>query len=177
MQLNGRQGIHGWRWIFIIEGALTVALGIGAYWVLVDFPDQAHRSWNFLNEREIRFIINRVDKDRGDARVERFSWAKFFRAGLDIKIWGYAMVSIITMMTLENSQRTDLFQHHHRHLRTCVLLTCHPYREHGLLSRCLAMSRWVYCRCSWIKANPNSGSAVRVRSNCDVYYRLYWRQV
>lgn len=90
----GQQGITGWRWILIIEGALTCALGLGAYMALVDFPDKAHKSWKFLTEREAKFIIARVDADRGDAKPQPFVAGKFFRAALDIKIWGYAIVSI-----------------------------------------------------------------------------------
>ncbi|CAO2657903.1 Nn.00g071630.m01.CDS01 [Neocucurbitaria sp. VM-36] len=92
MQLKGREGLNGWRWIFIIEGALTCFLGILAYWALVDFPDKAHTSWKFLTEREARFIINRVDRDRGDARPEPWSMANFLRGGADIKVWGFAMI-------------------------------------------------------------------------------------
>lgn len=92
MQLKGREGLNGWRWIFIIEGALTCFLGIVGYWALVDFPDKAHKSWKFLNEREAKFIIDRVNRDRGDAKPEPFSVAKFFKGGMDIKIWGFAMI-------------------------------------------------------------------------------------
>lgn len=101
MQLKGREGLNGWRWIFIIEGALTVFLGIVGYWALVDFPDKAHKSWKFLNEREAKFIINRVDQDRGDAKPEPWSLAKFFRGGADIKVWGFAMVSILDLKLLQ----------------------------------------------------------------------------
>lgn len=94
MQMGGLQGLTGWRWIFIIEGTLTMALGFGSYWAIVDFPDKAHESFNFLNEREAKCIIDRVNKDRGDANIEPFSAAKFFRAALDFKIWGYALVRI-----------------------------------------------------------------------------------
>lgn len=96
MQLKGRQGLNGWRWIFIIEGALTCFLGIVGYWALVDFPDKAHTSFHFLNLRETKFIIDRVNKDRGDAKPEPFTARKFLGAGLDIKIWGFAMVSVFT---------------------------------------------------------------------------------
>jgi len=92
MQLKGREGLNGWRWIFIIEGAMTCFLGIVGYWALVDFPDKAHTSWHFLNEREAKFIIERVNKDRGDAKPEPFNWKKFLRGGADIKIWGFAMI-------------------------------------------------------------------------------------
>jgi hypothetical protein len=59
---------------------------------LVDFPDEAHKSYKFLNERETRFIMDRVNRDRGDAKIVPFSASSFFRAGLDLKIWAYAMV-------------------------------------------------------------------------------------
>ncbi|EUC31339.1 hypothetical protein COCVIDRAFT_94759 [Bipolaris victoriae FI3] len=92
MQLKGRQGLNGWRWIFIIEGALTCFLGIVGYWALVDFPDKAHRSWKFLTEREAKFIIDRVNRDRGDAKPEPFSLGRFLKGGTDIKIWGFALI-------------------------------------------------------------------------------------
>lgn len=92
MQMKGLANLSGWRWIFIIEGIITILLGFGGYMALVDFPDKAHQSWNFINEREVKFIIDRVDRDRGDAKPEPFSARKFFRAALDIKIWGYALI-------------------------------------------------------------------------------------
>jgi MFS family permease len=94
MQLKGREGLNGWRWIFIIEGAMTCFLGIVGYWALVDFPDKAHKSWHFLNEREAKFIIDRVNRDRGDARPEPWNLKKFLSGALDIKIWGFALVSM-----------------------------------------------------------------------------------
>ncbi|KAI9670888.1 MAG: hypothetical protein M1817_003773 [Caeruleum heppii] len=92
MQMQGLAGLGGWRWIFIMEGIITCLIGIAGYWLLVDFPDKAHKSWRFLNDREIRFIINRVNKDRGDAAVEPFSMARFLVAGTDVKIWGFALI-------------------------------------------------------------------------------------
>ncbi|KAG6010368.1 hypothetical protein E4U21_006932 [Claviceps maximensis] len=92
MHLNGRQGLTGWRWIFIIEGALTCALAITCYWLLVDFPDSSRKSWKFLTVRERQWIVSRVEKDRGDAKTEAFQIKKFLRSGMDWKIWAYAMM-------------------------------------------------------------------------------------
>jgi hypothetical protein len=64
---------------------------IGAF-LLVDFPERAHRSWKFLTEAECAFIIRRVNKDRGDATAEEFSMGKFLRPALDLKIWGFALI-------------------------------------------------------------------------------------
>ena len=92
MQMGGLGNLTGWRWIFIIEGIITCLLGIAGYWLLVDFPDSKRVSWKFLGERERAWVVARVNADRGDAHVHAFSWAKFFKAGGDPKIWAYAMI-------------------------------------------------------------------------------------
>lgn len=76
-----------------MEGALTCALGIAGYFLLVDFPDRAHKTaWKFLSEAECAFIIRRITKDRDDAKVEPFNLKKWASSGLDLKIWGFAMI-------------------------------------------------------------------------------------
>ncbi|KAJ5774691.1 hypothetical protein N7457_009587 [Penicillium paradoxum] len=92
MQMDGTQGLAGWRWIFIIEGVITGIIGILCFFFFVDFPDRAHKSWHFLNERECAFIIRRINKDRNDADMEAFSLKKFLKPALDIKNWGFAMI-------------------------------------------------------------------------------------
>jgi hypothetical protein len=71
---------------------LTCLVAIGGYIALVGFPDDKHRNWRFLNDRETELIIARVNKDRGDAHSEKFDLKKFLAAGLDIKIWGFAWI-------------------------------------------------------------------------------------
>ncbi|OIW26753.1 MFS general substrate transporter [Coniochaeta ligniaria NRRL 30616] len=92
MHMEGLGGLRGWRWIFVIEGLITCLLGIAGYWLLVDFPDSKRKSWSFLNEREKAWICARVNADRGDAKVLPFSMGNFLRAGLDWKIWAYAII-------------------------------------------------------------------------------------
>ncbi|CAI4212815.1 unnamed protein product [Parascedosporium putredinis] len=96
MQMNGLADLTGWRWIFIIEGILTCVIAFIGAWLLVDFPDSDRVSWNFLDAREKAYIIARVQADRGDATVTAFSMSKFLRAGLDPKIWGYALIFFCT---------------------------------------------------------------------------------
>lgn len=40
MQMDGIGGKSGWRWIFIMEGILTVLVGLLGFVILVDFPDK-----------------------------------------------------------------------------------------------------------------------------------------
>ena len=56
---------------------------------MVDFPDRASESWNFLTERECQFIIRRVMRDRGDAEVPPFDFWSWAAAGRDWKVWAF----------------------------------------------------------------------------------------
>ncbi|KAE9396024.1 MFS general substrate transporter [Gymnopus androsaceus JB14] len=51
--MSGTQGLLGWSWIFIIEGVATVAVGLFAFLVLVDFPVTA----KFLTPEERSFVV------------------------------------------------------------------------------------------------------------------------
>lgn len=51
-QMDGLQGVNGWRWIFLIEGAITVTAGLAMPFLIPDTPELA--SW--LDDDEKRFI-------------------------------------------------------------------------------------------------------------------------
>jgi hypothetical protein len=61
------------------------------YILLVGFPDHWTPRWRFLTEREVRYVIDKVNADRGDATVEAFSIGTYLRNALDLKVWGFAM--------------------------------------------------------------------------------------
>ena len=48
--LNGARGIAGWRWLFIIEGSLTVLVSLVAMAVLPNYPDTT--TWLTEEEKE-----------------------------------------------------------------------------------------------------------------------------
>ncbi|KAJ5469384.1 hypothetical protein N7539_009002 [Penicillium diatomitis] len=92
IHMDGVQGIAGWRWIFIMEGVITVALGVLCYILIVDFPDKASQSWRFLSVEECNFVISRIDRDRHDVEPEALTLGRFLKPALDIKIWGFAIL-------------------------------------------------------------------------------------
>lgn len=89
--MGGLAGYEAWRWIFIMEGLLTVVIGIMGYIFMVNFPEESHNSWGFLTEKERDFVIRRLNRDRADAETPSFSFRRFFRPVLDWKIWFYAI--------------------------------------------------------------------------------------
>lgn len=58
-KMDGVGGYEGWRWIFILEGLLTVVVAFISFWVLPDYPDTA----KFLTPREREFVIWRLQTD------------------------------------------------------------------------------------------------------------------
>ena len=50
LALDGRLGLHGWQWLFVLEGLPAVILGILALRVLTDRPEQA--TWLPAPDRE-----------------------------------------------------------------------------------------------------------------------------
>src|SRR5262245_27717448 len=66
LALDGRMGLAGWQWLFLVEGAPAVVLGILALWVLTDQP--GHATWLPADERE--WLVQTMDRERAAASGE-----------------------------------------------------------------------------------------------------------
>lgn len=60
--LDGKRGIEGWQWIFIVEGAITVFCSLVLFFVISDFPEDA----SYLKDNERQFIKEKLSLDVGD---------------------------------------------------------------------------------------------------------------
>ena len=85
--MDGLANYAGWRWIFIMEGILTIALGAMGYVFIVDFPDQTKGTKKFLSTEEIEIMISRVEADRGDSQIIEFSIWPYLQNAMDWKAW------------------------------------------------------------------------------------------
>ncbi|OAP58669.1 hypothetical protein AYL99_07759 [Fonsecaea erecta] len=61
LKMDGVAGQAGWRWIFILEGILTVIVAVAAFWFIHDFPETA----KFLTQRERVYLVHRLRHDLG----------------------------------------------------------------------------------------------------------------
>lgn len=94
-------GIAGWRWIFIMQGLLTVVVALIGAFTIADFPEKAAQksksfALSFLTQKEADFFVARIEKDRQDAIAEPFQLSAYLRCGLDSKIWGFATLFMLT---------------------------------------------------------------------------------
>lgn len=75
-KMDGVGGYAGWRWIFILEGLLTIVVAVISFFVLYDFPETA----SFLTTEEKAWVIYRLkyqgsrNSGRLVAESNRFEW-------------------------------------------------------------------------------------------------------
>ncbi|CAG5148379.1 uncharacterized protein ALTATR162_LOCUS2192 [Alternaria atra] len=82
-KMDGIAGYGGWRWIFIIEGIVTVAAGVITKFWVTDWPEEA----KFLNDEERALLIARLSADTGDAVMNRLDKKAAKRIFSDPKIY------------------------------------------------------------------------------------------
>ncbi|KAN0135404.1 MFS general substrate transporter [Lactarius tabidus] len=71
--LNGKAGLHGWQWIFLIAGLITIVVAVLSHFFIQDCPESA----TFLTEKERQFVIQTlVDDSKGQAShfSAKFVW-------------------------------------------------------------------------------------------------------
>ncbi|ORY60972.1 major facilitator superfamily domain-containing protein [Pseudomassariella vexata] len=89
-QLDGRGGIAGWRYMFLVQGLISMVIGVITYFWIVDFPENAQNSLWFLKAEEQELAVFRINRDRKDVMPDPFTWAKVFIHAKDPKIYGFA---------------------------------------------------------------------------------------
>ncbi|KAH8109449.1 allantoate permease [Phellopilus nigrolimitatus] len=94
LHLRGHLGKAGWRWLFLIEGLLTLVIGIATFFMMPPSPTQT-RSWfrpnGWFSEREETIIVTRVLRDdptKGDMHNrEGLTIKRLWTAACDYDLW------------------------------------------------------------------------------------------
>ncbi|KAJ6441384.1 putative transporter C11D3.18C [Purpureocillium lavendulum] len=85
----GRPGMASWRWIFIVEGAITSVIAVAAAFVIIDWPHQTR----YLDSTEKDLLRQRMAADIGEEcrmdTLNRFTFGIILR---DYKIWLAALM-------------------------------------------------------------------------------------
>ncbi|KAF9045108.1 major facilitator superfamily domain-containing protein [Panaeolus papilionaceus] len=92
--LDGKGGLAGWRWIFIIEALITILLSAAIYFFIPEFPDRNR----FLTREQTDFVLKRINEDRGDALPDVISWAKIKVHLSDWKVWVFGFLFALQSM-------------------------------------------------------------------------------
>ncbi|KAL4965835.1 major facilitator superfamily domain-containing protein [Aspergillus stella-maris] len=72
LHMRGTHGQEGWRWLFLIEGLITLAIGIWSIFQMAPSPTQTKAFWRpkgWFNDHEEKIMVNRIlrdDPSKGD---------------------------------------------------------------------------------------------------------------
>ncbi|TXT10884.1 hypothetical protein VHUM_01635 [Vanrija humicola] len=87
--LKGKRGLTSWQWLFILEGSLTVLVGLVAVFILPDYP--ATTRW--LTPREKALAAYRLERDTGILDKETMPLRQAVKAAAkDYKLWMFALI-------------------------------------------------------------------------------------
>ncbi|KAF2177429.1 putative MFS transporter [Zopfia rhizophila CBS 207.26] len=92
-KMDGVGGYEGWRWIFLLEGIVTVVLGVMCFFMLIDSPRLSTR---WLKPDEIRYLeLQKFIKDGGRAREEsdnHFRWKDLKMVLMNWRLYALAYI-------------------------------------------------------------------------------------
>ncbi|KAL5455860.1 hypothetical protein PMIN06_004237 [Paraphaeosphaeria minitans] len=126
--MNNVKGLRAWRWVFIIEGAITVVMAFGAFFVLPNMP----RTTAWLSEEECQLATFRLVEDVGEedwtSSESQTLFHGFKLALADIKTWilTVLLLAIVSSASVTNFFPTIVKTLGYDNVKT-LLLTAPPY--------------------------------------------------
>ncbi|KAJ3205529.1 hypothetical protein HDU83_004686 [Entophlyctis luteolus] len=101
LQLSGVDGLQGWRWLFMIDGIITIASAV-VFWYV--FPSNAYRTKGGLNfggwftERQSLIAVTRVINDdplKLHYEATKVKLSDVVAALTDYKVWGHLVITCV----------------------------------------------------------------------------------
>lgn len=125
--MQGKLGQAAWRWLFFIEGALTIAVAIIAVFILPDFPSTTRGRW--LSDEERRLAMRRMEEDAGvgdESETEVSQMQGLVMAVKDWKVWCMALAMTSQVICLSFNAYFPTLSATMGFDRTITLLLCAP---------------------------------------------------
>lgn len=107
LRMRGVHGMAGWRWLFIIEGIFTLAIGIYAFYAMVPSALQTRNKLHpkgWFTPREEKIVVNRVlrdDPSKGDMHNRQgLSLRMIWKSLSDYDLWPIYAVGLIVYIPM-----------------------------------------------------------------------------
>lgn len=86
-------GFKNWQWMFLVQGAITVIVGIVGYFILVSHPQDA----NWLNEQEKKLLTDALVQDQQQAVHQS---APLMEVLKDWRVWRFVLIYFSIQMSV-----------------------------------------------------------------------------
>ncbi|KAF9029761.1 major facilitator superfamily domain-containing protein [Rhodocollybia butyracea] len=99
--MEGVLGIHAWRWLFFIEGSITMFIGFNTMWLLPDYP--VNTRW--MSSQERRLAQARLADDAGEADQDTIGDSPLqglIMAVKDPKVWVFSIMTTAQLLGLSS---------------------------------------------------------------------------
>lgn len=103
LELHGTLGLHGWQWLFMVEGLPCVALGIIAWYRLDDSPASAR--WLSAEEKRVHAYLMARDREEAERNSTGTSSGRWLTAGtIRLAVIYFCMVTSMGMVNIWGPQ-------------------------------------------------------------------------
>ncbi|KAL7800280.1 major facilitator superfamily domain-containing protein [Trichoderma ceciliae] len=105
LHLRGVHGWAGWRWLFLVEGLITLAVGIASFFLMPASAVQT-KTWfrpnGWFTDREVSIVVNRVlrdDPSKGDMHNrEAVTPKRLWETLKDFDLWPLYILGLVVFI-------------------------------------------------------------------------------
>jgi ACS family pantothenate transporter-like MFS transporter len=102
--MNGLHGLPGWKWLFIMDGVISLPIAIAGMFLIPDLPENSRAF--YLSKDQIELAVKRMD-DVGRAPRSKLGWSAFKR------IFGRWHVYLLTILYIIFINAVSFLLTHH----------------------------------------------------------------
>ncbi|KAJ4463468.1 MFS general substrate transporter [Lentinula lateritia] len=101
LQLQGVSGLEGWKWLFLVDGIITVVVAVLTWFYLprnATLTKGGIRGWKpWFDERQVRIAVTRIVRDDPSKRLyeQRVHWEDVKDAATDLGLWGHLFITAV----------------------------------------------------------------------------------
>ena len=100
--MRGVAGWAGWRWLFLIEGAITLIVGLSSFFMMPASAVQTkawYRPKGWFTDREVKIVVNRIlrdDPSKGDMHNRQaITPRRLWNAARDYDLWPLYAIGLV----------------------------------------------------------------------------------